>query len=58
MLPLIARAATKVDVPPGAHAVSADVDVLFHHDHGGSVVEPGHGRRESCGSGSERDDVG
>ena len=58
VLPLIARAATQVDIPPGAHAVSADVDVLIRHDHGGSVIECRNGRRESRGPRSEGDEIG
>lgn len=58
VLPLIARAATQVDIPPGALAVSADVDVLIRHDHGCSVIECRNGRRESRGPRSDGDEIG
>ena len=57
VLALIAGTAAEVDVAPGAHAVPADVDVLLEHDHGGAVVEGGHGGGEPRGAGADGDEV-
>ena len=57
MLALIAGAAAEVDVAPGAHAVPADVDVLFEHDHRSPVIEGGDGGREPRGAGADGDEV-
>ena len=57
VLALIAGAAAEVDVAAGAQAVPADVDVLFHHDHGGAVIERRDGRRKPGRAGADRDEI-